>query len=120
MFAIKLTLAAFSALSAVYVASSMPTGLTPREDWKTKLGWDGKVTTPVELDPKNVVKPTPGKPAPAAVNGGVFFCTDANFSGRCAYLRGFNSGQCVGVGSDFNDVVSSFGPDQGLTCTIYR
>ncbi|KAG9097826.1 hypothetical protein FS749_005382 [Ceratobasidium sp. UAMH 11750] len=119
MFATKLALAAISAFSAVYIAGAMPTGLTPREDWKTALGWDGKVTTPVELDPSNAVKPTPGKPAPAAVNGGVYFCTDANFSGRCVYVSGFNSGQCVGVGSDFNDVVSSFGPDHGLTCTIY-
>ncbi|KAG8740426.1 hypothetical protein FRC10_004349 [Ceratobasidium sp. 414] len=120
MFATKLVLSAIAALSVVYSAGAMPTGLTPREDWKTALGWDGKVTTPVELDPSNAVKPTPGKPAPAAVNGGVYFCTDANFQGRCAYVSGFNSGQCVGVGSDFNDVVSSFGPDSGLTCTIYR
>ncbi|KAG9078917.1 hypothetical protein FRC06_008048, partial [Ceratobasidium sp. 370] len=77
------------------------------------------VTTPVELDPKNAVKPTPGKPAPAALPGGVYFCTDANFAGNCAYVSGMNSGQCVGVGSNFNDNVSSFGPDSGLTCTIY-
>ena len=31
-----------------------------------------------------------------------------------------SSGQCVGVGSNFNDDVSSFGPDKGLTCTVYR
>ncbi|ETW80094.1 hypothetical protein HETIRDRAFT_419684 [Heterobasidion irregulare TC 32-1] len=35
------------------------------------------------------------------------------------YVTGFNSGQCVGVGSNFNDDVSSFGPDPGLVCTIY-
>ncbi|KAG9079210.1 hypothetical protein FS749_008728, partial [Ceratobasidium sp. UAMH 11750] len=29
------------------------------------------------------------------------------------------SGQCVGVGPDFNDNVSSFGPDRGLSCTIF-
>ncbi|KAG8740425.1 hypothetical protein FRC10_004348 [Ceratobasidium sp. 414] len=94
MFATKLVLSAIAALSAVYSAGAMPTGLTPREDWKTSLGWDGKVTTPAELDPSNAAKPTPGvsvptilartKPAPAAVNGGVYFCTDANFKGRCA------------------------------------
>ncbi|KAG9097034.1 hypothetical protein FS749_007157 [Ceratobasidium sp. UAMH 11750] len=68
MFVTKLILAAISALSAVYIASAMPTGLTPREDWKDALGWDGK---------------------------------------------------CVNVGPDFNDNVSSFGPDNGWTCTIY-
>ena len=30
------------------------------EGWKTEPGWDGKTTTPAELDPSNVVKPTPG------------------------------------------------------------
>ncbi|KAG8741149.1 hypothetical protein FRC10_003247 [Ceratobasidium sp. 414] len=136
MFATKLAFAAISALSSVHIAGAMPTGLMPREDWKTALGWDGKVTTPVQLDPNNAVKPTPGKPAPAVLNGGVFFCTNSNFSGRCVSLSDSTiaiktvltmcryyrpiSGQCVGVGSDFNDVVSSFGPDPGLTCTIYR
>ncbi|KAG8739479.1 hypothetical protein FRC10_005575 [Ceratobasidium sp. 414] len=58
MFAAKLALAAISALSAVYIAGAVPTGLTPREDWKTALGWDGK------LDPSNTVKPTPGVSVP--------------------------------------------------------
>ncbi|KAG9097611.1 hypothetical protein FS749_005901 [Ceratobasidium sp. UAMH 11750] len=120
MFVTKLALAAVSALPAVYVAGAMPTGLMPRKDWKTALGWDGKVTTPVQLDQSNAVKPTPGKPAPAAVNGGTYFCTDINFTGRCAYVSGFGSGQCVNVGQDFNDNVSSFGPDPGLTCNIFR
>ncbi|KAG8738687.1 hypothetical protein FRC10_006604, partial [Ceratobasidium sp. 414] len=119
MFATKLALAAISALSAIYIAGAVPAGLTPREDWKTSLGWDGKVTTPVELDPSNVAKPTPGKPAPAVMNGGVFFCKDPNFTGSCAYVNGIDSGECVNVGSDFNDVVSSFGADIGITCTIF-
>jgi hypothetical protein len=57
MFTLKL---AFAALSAFNIAAAIPTGLVPREDWKTELGWDGKFTTPVELDPGNAVKPTPG------------------------------------------------------------
>ncbi|QRW06757.1 hypothetical protein RhiLY_05756 [Ceratobasidium sp. AG-Ba] len=117
MFAVKLAVAAFTALFAVGVNAS-PTGLVYRADWKDQYGWDGKVTTPVELDPKNAVKPTPGKPAPAAI-GGVYFCKNANFTRYLTHLAPFSSGQCVGVGSDWNDVVSSFGPDQGLTCTIY-
>jgi hypothetical protein len=53
----------FAALCAFNVAAAMPTGptgLVARADWKTDLGWDGKVTTPTELDPSNAVKPTPG------------------------------------------------------------
>ncbi|KAG8728630.1 hypothetical protein FRC10_004751, partial [Ceratobasidium sp. 414] len=92
MIATKFALSALSVFSAIYVAGATPidsTGLSPRADWKTELGWDGKVTTPAELDPKNAAKPTPGKPALAAVNGGVFFCTDANFKGRCVFVSGF-------------------------------
>jgi len=37
-----------------------------------------------------------------------------------ALVTGFGSGACVPVGSDFDNVVSSFGPDPGLTCTIFR
>ncbi|QRV77815.1 hypothetical protein RhiJN_05830 [Ceratobasidium sp. AG-Ba] len=81
MFAVKLAVAAFTALFAVGVNAS-PTGLVYRADWKDQYGWDGKVTTPVELDPKNAVKPTPGKPAPAAI-GGVYFCKNANFVTPC-------------------------------------
>ncbi|QRV97560.1 hypothetical protein RhiJN_25580 [Ceratobasidium sp. AG-Ba] len=119
MFAVKLALTAFTTLFAVGVDAS-PTGLVVRADWKDQYGWDGKVTTPVELDPKNAVKPTPGKPAPAAAAGGAFFCKNADFVQPCLYVSGFSSGQCVGVSPEWNDVVSSFGPDQGLSCTIYR
>ena len=34
-------------------------------------------------------------------------------------MSGFASGACVGVGAGFNDDVSSFGPDPGLTCNIF-
>jgi hypothetical protein len=57
MFALTL---AFAALSAFNIAAAIPTGLVARTDWKSELGWDSKVTTPVELDISNVVKPTPG------------------------------------------------------------
>lgn len=29
-------------------------------------------------------------------------------------------GQCISLGPDFNDRVSSFGPDSGLTCLIFK
>ncbi|QRV77800.1 hypothetical protein RhiJN_05815 [Ceratobasidium sp. AG-Ba] len=119
MFAVKLALTAFATLFAAGVDAS-PTGSAFRADWKEQYGWDGKVTTPVELNPKNAVKTIPGKPAPAELTGGVFFCKDAHFSGLCFYVSGFSSGQCVNLSSDFNDIVSSFGADPGLTCTLYR
>ncbi|KAG8733722.1 hypothetical protein FRC12_018784, partial [Ceratobasidium sp. 428] len=136
MFATKLFLIALSALSALYLTSALPTNLAPRVDWKTELGWDGKVTSPAELDPKNTVEATPSVRGPAcaakicwhvltpvwqkrAMPGGVYYCTDEKFQGNCAYITGFNAGQCVVVGPDFNDKISSFGPDDGMRCTLF-
>ncbi|KAF8595536.1 hypothetical protein BDV93DRAFT_611382 [Ceratobasidium sp. AG-I] len=104
MFAFK---PAFFALFTLQFALALPTALVSRED--------GKVTTPVQLDASNATKDTAAK---RDVNH-VHFCSKANFEGRCVDVRNFSSGQCVGVGSDFNDKVSSFRPERGLTCTIF-
>ncbi|CAE6410455.1 unnamed protein product [Rhizoctonia solani] len=113
----------FTSLSLLSLASGVlcaPSLLSLRdEDWKTALGWDGKTTTPAQLDPSNVVKPTPGRPAAAAISGGVYFCTDANFTGKCLHVAGFTENQCVNFGNEFNDQVTSFGPDKGLACLLY-
>ncbi|KAG8724283.1 hypothetical protein FRC12_022239 [Ceratobasidium sp. 428] len=109
----------FYALALVSGTLSSPTRLLARKDWKSELGWNGTTTTPAQLDPSNVVKPTPNTPAAAALSGGVYFCTDANWAGQCLYVARFNSGQCVNFGNEFNDKVTSFGPDPGLACLLY-
>ncbi|KAJ8087552.1 hypothetical protein PM082_006383 [Marasmius tenuissimus] len=53
-----------------------------------------------------------------AVDGSLFVCSDANFSGQCANL-GFFRGQCSNMPSGFQDNISSFGPDAGWECTTY-
>ncbi|EPQ57620.1 hypothetical protein GLOTRDRAFT_92602 [Gloeophyllum trabeum ATCC 11539] len=60
--------------------------------------------------------------AAAAVAGvraqGAYYCTDINWGGNCQYTPDY--GVCVTFGgSDWNDQVSSFGPDQGLECYLY-
>ena len=58
MFAAKFILAVVPLIAYVLAA---PADASARdEDWKTKLGWDGKVTTPAELDPSNVSKASDG------------------------------------------------------------
>ncbi|CAE6446759.1 unnamed protein product [Rhizoctonia solani] len=113
----RFTLSLLSLTSVVLCVPSLR--LARDEDWKTALGWDGKTTTPAQLDPSNVIKPTPGKPAPAAISGGVYFCTDANWKGQCLYVAGFKENQCVNFGVEFNDKVTSFGPDKGLACLLW-
>ncbi|QRV89269.1 hypothetical protein RhiJN_17287 [Ceratobasidium sp. AG-Ba] len=119
MFTMRYALAVFTALSAVGSAVATPTGLAPRADWKDQYGWDGKSISPVQLDPSNAVRPTPGKPAPAALPGGVYWCDNVNFWQPCEYVNGFSSGQCVEVGSVWNDRISSFGPDFGIICNVF-
>ncbi|KAF8595945.1 hypothetical protein BDV93DRAFT_563793 [Ceratobasidium sp. AG-I] len=113
MFALKLTL---FALFTLQFALALPTALVAREDWKIALGWDGKVTTPVQLDASNASKDAVVK---RDINSGVYFCTEDNFRQPCVYVSGFRSGQCVTIGNGFNDKISSFGPDPGMSCTIF-
>ncbi|KAL8834329.1 MAG: hypothetical protein Q9205_003059 [Flavoplaca limonia] len=65
------------------------------------------ITTAAEIDPN----------ARAAFT--VKVCTDAGFRGRCA-TYGSTNRICYVLPSSYNDVVSSFGPSGGQTCTLYR
>ncbi|KAG9125206.1 hypothetical protein FRC07_008571 [Ceratobasidium sp. 392] len=67
MFSLKLTITTFAALSAIGLVAATPTGIVDRSDWKDKYGWDGKVTTPAQLDTLNASKPTPGSSKHAAL-----------------------------------------------------
>ncbi|KAJ6550929.1 hypothetical protein B0H10DRAFT_1802301, partial [Mycena sp. CBHHK59/15] len=48
----------------------------------------------------------------------VFICTDANFAGDCTNY-GFFADQCSNFPGEFQDDISSFGPDAGWSCTMY-
>ncbi|KAJ7323255.1 hypothetical protein DFH08DRAFT_350047 [Mycena albidolilacea] len=50
--------------------------------------------------------------------GNIFVCTDAGFTGSCAVFSGA-SGQCVDFPSNFNDDISSVGPDSGQDCFFW-
>ncbi|KAK7045009.1 hypothetical protein R3P38DRAFT_2882090 [Favolaschia claudopus] len=54
----------------------------------------------------------------ARTQGNVFVCTDAGFTGTCGVFHG-NSGECVNLPSQFNDNISSVGPDSGQDCFFY-
>ncbi|KAJ7277904.1 hypothetical protein C8J57DRAFT_1465739 [Mycena rebaudengoi] len=56
-------------------------------------------------------------PAPQTP-GNVRVCTDAGFTGNCITLNG-GSTQCNNFPGDFNDNISSFGPDDGQDCFIF-
>ncbi|KAJ7866194.1 hypothetical protein B0H14DRAFT_3862051 [Mycena olivaceomarginata] len=52
------------------------------------------------------------------VDGHVFICTDANFSGDCTNY-GFFADQRSNFPGEFADDISSFWPDAGWSCTMY-
>ncbi|KAF7344986.1 Short chain dehydrogenase [Mycena venus] len=52
------------------------------------------------------------------VDGHVYICTDSNFGGDCTNY-GFTNNVCSNLPSEFQDDISSFGPDKGWSCTMY-
>ncbi|KAL8788717.1 MAG: hypothetical protein Q9213_001531 [Squamulea squamosa] len=56
-------------------------------------------------------------PTPNAITH-LFVCIDKNFGGRCQNLE-TTTNVCFNLGNGFSDSISSLGPDQGTTCTIY-
>ncbi|KAK4676329.1 hypothetical protein QC764_510715 [Podospora pseudoanserina] len=49
---------------------------------------------------------------------GVFVTQDINWGGRSEHLIVVR-GQCLTLGNGWPNVISAFGPDSGLTCTIW-
>ncbi|KAK4172391.1 hypothetical protein QBC36DRAFT_197087 [Triangularia setosa] len=49
---------------------------------------------------------------------GIFVTADINFGGRSEHLI-VTRGSCLTLGNGWPNVISSFGPDSGLTCTIW-
>ncbi|THG97890.1 hypothetical protein EW026_g4196 [Hermanssonia centrifuga] len=54
----------------------------------------------------------------AQVDGHIFICTDDNYGGDCTNY-GFTSGACSNFPSEFQDDISSLGPDSGWFCNLY-
>ncbi|KAJ7452264.1 hypothetical protein FB451DRAFT_1409418 [Mycena latifolia] len=104
-------------LAALAVSLLSVVSATPVQDWKYGVGWDGKV-----LDPFVIGTPTsPNVPRTALVPrtpGGVYICTDINFSGTCGFAVQ-QLGQCIFLTSPWYQSISSFGPDPGATCFAY-
>ncbi|KAF8996354.1 hypothetical protein BDQ17DRAFT_1429799 [Cyathus striatus] len=54
----------------------------------------------------------------ALVDGHLFVCTDNDFAGDCSNIGFFNN-QCSNFSPEFQDDISSWGPDEGWVCTTY-
>ncbi|KAJ7881519.1 hypothetical protein B0H14DRAFT_3760409 [Mycena olivaceomarginata] len=52
------------------------------------------------------------------IQGNVFVCDAIDFAGNCATFHGA-SAQCVPFPSDFDNVISAFGPDSDQDCFIF-
>ncbi|KAI5785404.1 hypothetical protein FPQ18DRAFT_394580 [Pyronema domesticum] len=51
--------------------------------------------------------------------GGVYYCDDVHFNKLCTYGV-YPIGVCMSVSDEFNDIISSFGPDKRTSCTVYE
>ncbi|KAJ7105690.1 hypothetical protein C8R44DRAFT_806666, partial [Mycena epipterygia] len=49
-----------------------------------------------------------------------YLCTGVGFSNYCVLITGERFGACVDLGPDLDKLVSSFGPDPGQTCFLWR
>ncbi|KAJ7347074.1 hypothetical protein DFH08DRAFT_208777 [Mycena albidolilacea] len=57
-------------------------------------------------------------PETPETQGNVFVCTNSGFTGTCSVFRG-TSGQCIDFTGDFNDGITSVGPDPGQDCFFF-
>lgn len=51
--------------------------------------------------------------------GGVYICTDINWGGTCGYAVQ-PTYTCIDMGTDWDKKISSFGPDSGTQCVLYK
>ncbi|KAJ7631293.1 hypothetical protein DFH06DRAFT_701513 [Mycena polygramma] len=51
--------------------------------------------------------------------GNVYMCTAANWQLYCVYITDAGPGECVNLGPDLNDQVSSIGPDPNQDCYLW-
>ncbi|TFK72124.1 hypothetical protein BDN72DRAFT_895104 [Pluteus cervinus] len=64
--------------------------------------------------------------ASALADSAVFYCTDINWGGNCHHsppITADQQGVCHNMKGDvaqFNDAISSFGPDGDLSCTVFK
>ncbi|OBT66195.1 hypothetical protein VE03_05139 [Pseudogymnoascus sp. 23342-1-I1] len=111
----KLTLAT-SVLIALANAVAVP-GATrkvtripvPEGYFESHLGSVGFTVTPAE-------QRSPKLAARALTH--FYACVDSDFRGKCESFT-INTGECYSFNSDWNDAITSIGPDKGTTCTIW-
>ncbi|TFK83655.1 hypothetical protein K466DRAFT_655114 [Polyporus arcularius HHB13444] len=51
--------------------------------------------------------------------GGVYFCQGFGFQGPCLYQIAPAKNECVNLGPDFDNQISSFGPDICTECLVF-
>ncbi|KAI4111071.1 MAG: hypothetical protein LQ339_000799 [Xanthoria mediterranea] len=82
------------------------------------MGSASPVASPAQARDAAANSTAPGTLASQAITH-LFVCTDADFKGRCQNLEN-TRGACTNLGNGLSDSISSLGPDQGTTCTIWE
>ncbi|KAF8662054.1 hypothetical protein AX16_001239 [Volvariella volvacea WC 439] len=91
----------------------------PTEDWKYGVGWDGTVLPSSSIGtPAGNTTELGERGLEGRAVGGVYICEHLNWGAPCGYAVQ-PIGQCIVLGSDWKNKISSFGPDPGTICFGY-
>ncbi|KAJ6606908.1 hypothetical protein B0H10DRAFT_1956710 [Mycena sp. CBHHK59/15] len=101
-------------LPACVTVLASPVEVREERDWKYELGWSGVVSPASSFGTPNTTDSGLAK----RTVGGIFICVDINWGGTCGYaVQPLNT--CITLGSDWNNKISSIGPDPGTAVTLY-
>ncbi|KAI5785403.1 hypothetical protein FPQ18DRAFT_309319 [Pyronema domesticum] len=82
-------------INAVAAAPPLPPGVSRN----TVINWD--------------------RPFHGGILGGVYYCDDIKWGKTCLY-GAYELAKCHDVPNNWNDIISSFGPDKGTYCFVYE
>ncbi|KAJ7631292.1 hypothetical protein DFH06DRAFT_1140545 [Mycena polygramma] len=101
---------ALSAVATAFAASVIPAHVTTI----SAASYNNGTATPADI-------PGPGRRDELQKRdaGNVYLCTAANWGLYCVYITDAGPGECVNLGPDLNDQVSSFGPDPNQSCYVF-
>ncbi|KAK7911552.1 hypothetical protein PG985_014033 [Apiospora marii] len=81
------------------------------------------VAKAIPRDDEPAIVAVPNAPGTPDVGTGaithLYICINSDFKGACTNLE-VNTGGCYNLLGNWNDAVTSLGPDKGTTCTIWQ
>ena len=106
--------AVFFALATVMATSVASVAAAPAPEAANDIA--ARVSAPLIVSTSCSNTDSTSRQAPSS--GTIYVCDTWDWQGSCANI-GFNNGQCTNFPSNFQDNISSIGPDGGWTCQVF-